>query len=54
VLLTHDFETIPGFAYARMKAGARVAGVVMIPKSLPIGAAINELSLVIETIGDDD
>ncbi len=54
ILLTHDFETIPMFAYARMQTGARVAGIIMIPKTLSIGAAITELSVVIELMSQED
>ncbi len=54
ILLSHDFETTPMFAYARIKTGSRVAGIIMIPKTLSIGAAITELSVVIEFMSLED
>jgi len=37
VLSTHDRQTIPGFAYARVAAGEPMRGVFLISKKLPIG-----------------
>ncbi len=54
ILLTHDCETIPGFAYERIKISSRVAGIIMILKTLSIGAAIAELSLIIEFMGEEN
>ena len=39
VLLTHDRQTIPGFAYARVDAGEPMPGVFLVSKKLPIGQA---------------
>jgi len=48
VLLTHDVNTIPGFAYDRLESGAPMAGVVVVPDQMAIGQAIEELVLLIE------
>ena len=48
VLVTHDVNTVPGYAYDRCVAGLSVPGVIAIPKSLPIGQAIDELVMVLE------
>ncbi len=48
ILLTHDGRTMPRHAYVRLHAGLRVAGVCVVPQSLPIGLAVDELVLVIE------
>jgi hypothetical protein len=46
VLLTHDVNTVPGHAYARVGAGQPVAGVVAVPLLLPIGRALEDLLLL--------
>ena len=47
-LLTHDGATMPGFAYARVDAGLRMPGVFVVPKTLPLGHAIEEILIVVE------
>jgi hypothetical protein len=54
VLLTHDVNTMPGHAYARLVAGEHVAGVCIIPQSLPVGQAIEELLIIAECSDLDD
>jgi hypothetical protein len=46
ILLTHDVRTMPRHAYARVSAGGRIVGVCIVPRSVPIGQAIEELLLV--------
>jgi hypothetical protein len=48
VLVTHDVNTIPGFAYERVGAGEPMPGVVVVSDSMPIGQAIEELQLLAE------
>jgi hypothetical protein len=48
VLLTHDVNTIPRFAYERIAAGDQMSGVIVVPKALAIGVAIAELVVVAE------
>ena len=48
VLVTHDLRTIPKHAYERVKAGQPMAGVVAVPDDLPIGRAIEDLTLIVE------
>ena len=43
VVLTHDVNTMTKYAYARLAAGQPLPGVIVIPKELPIGTAIEEL-----------
>lgn len=45
ILLTHDVNTVPGFANARVQAGLPMAGVFLVPADMPIGQAIDDLSL---------
>jgi hypothetical protein len=47
-LVTHDVSTIPRFAYDRIAAGDAMAGVIVVPKALAIGMAIEELAVVVE------
>lgn len=46
VLVTHDVNTLPGYAYARLPAGELMTGVVVVPLSLPIGLALEDLLLL--------
>ena len=48
VLLTHDVNTVPRFAYERLESGAPMPGVVVVPDRMAIGQAIEELALLIE------
>ncbi|MGH9755392.1 MAG: DUF5615 family PIN-like protein [Blastocatellia bacterium] len=43
VVLTHDVNTMTKYAYERLAAGQSLPGVIVVPKELPIGAAIEEL-----------
>ncbi len=43
VILTHDVNTMTKYAYERLAAGQPLPGVIVIPKELPIGVAIEEL-----------
>jgi predicted nuclease of predicted toxin-antitoxin system len=43
VLLTHDCNTSPAFAYARVAAGLPMPGVFLVSDDMPIGQAIEEL-----------
>jgi predicted nuclease of predicted toxin-antitoxin system len=45
VLLTHDRRTIPGFTYARVTSGAPMPGVFLVSHDMPVGQAIEEISL---------
>jgi uncharacterized protein DUF5615 len=48
VLITHDVNTIPRFAYERVLAGKPMPGVFEVSDSLPIGQAIEDLLLLVE------
>jgi hypothetical protein len=43
VVLTHDVNTMTKYAYERLAAGQSLPGVIIVPKELPIGTAIEEL-----------
>lgn len=54
VLLTHDLRTMRGFAYERVGAGLPMPGVLVVLRSLPIGAAVEELVLVAEALEPEE
>ncbi|HEV8637809.1 MAG TPA: DUF5615 family PIN-like protein [Chloroflexota bacterium] len=45
VLLTHDFDTLIGYAWARVRAGLPMPGVVAVRQGTATGRAIEELEL---------
>jgi hypothetical protein len=48
ILLTHDVNTMPGFAYARIKAGLPMPGAFVVNRDAPIGKVIEDIVLLIE------
>jgi hypothetical protein len=46
VLVTHDRNTVPGFAYDRVRAGQPMTGVVVVDDRLSLGRMIDELLVV--------
>lgn len=49
VLLTHDFETMLGFAYERVELGLPMPGIVAVKPEHPIRLVIEDLLLLAET-----
>jgi hypothetical protein len=54
VPLTHDVSTLIGRAFERIKAGSPMPGVIAVAQSMAIGAAIDDLALVIECSTQDE
>ena len=50
ILLTHDRDTMPNFAYARVRAGEPMPGVFVVTDVMPIGQAVNEILLAVECL----
>lgn len=48
IIVTHDVNTLPTYAYERIRKGEPVAGVIIVPEQLAIGIAIEELAVLIE------
>ena len=48
VLLTHDLETIPKFAYERIEAGLKIPAIFLAKKDLLIAQVIDEILLIYE------
>ena len=44
LVVTHDVNTMAGYAYERVRAGLRMPGVIEIADDLPIGRAVDELA----------
>lgn len=54
VVLTHDRDTMPGFAYARVRAGQPMPGVFVVRDLMPIGQAIDEILLAVEGLAPEE
>jgi predicted nuclease of predicted toxin-antitoxin system len=54
VLLTHDRDTMSGFAYDRVRTGEPMAGVFLVSDYMPTGQAIDQLLLAIQCLGAAD
>lgn len=48
LVVTHDFETLVGFARTRAAAGQPMPGVVAVRQTAPVGRVIDDLALVLE------
>ena len=46
VLVTHDAETVIGFAYDRVRGGLPMPGIIEVRQDVPIGKAIEDLLLL--------
>jgi hypothetical protein len=54
IVLTHDANSMTTHAYDRAREGLSVPGVCVVPQTLPIGQAIDDLLLIIECSVPDD
>lgn len=54
VLVTHDVNTIPRYAYDRIVGGEPMSGVIVVPKAMAVGLAIEELAFVVECSRPED
>lgn len=48
IVVMHDVNTLPMYAYERVRDGALIFGVIIVPEDLAIGTAIEELAMLIE------
>ena len=53
-MLTHDRETVPNFAYDRVRAGQPMPGVFLVSDLMPVGQAIDEILLAVECFTPED
>jgi hypothetical protein len=49
LVVSHDVNTMPTNAYTRIRAGAPVAGLLMVKQSDPVGKIIDDLLLIWST-----
>ena len=54
ILLTHDRSTMPDYAYERVGAGQRMPGVFVVSDRIPVGAAIDDLHILVACSRDDE
>jgi len=48
ILVTHDVETIPDFAYKRILTGMPIPGIFIVSQDIPIGPVIEDLLMIVE------
>ena len=53
-IVTHDVNTLVGFADERVRRGDHHAGVIRVPQTLAIGRAIEDLIYIAEVANLDD
>ena len=46
LVVSHDINTMPDAAYARMRAGQKMSGLLMVQQSDPVGPVIASLVLI--------
>jgi predicted nuclease of predicted toxin-antitoxin system len=54
VLLTHDRQTVPAFAYVRVRAGQPMPGIFVVSEGLPLGRALDEILLAVHCLSPDE
>ena len=54
ILLTHDRETVPNFAYDRVRDGEPMPGVFIVSDLMPKGQAIEELFLALHCLSPEE
>lgn len=54
ILLTHDRETMPGFAYERVTSGESMPGVFLVSDQMPKGQAIEEIVIAVHCLSPDE
>ena len=48
IVLTHDVETMVGYAHARVAAGLPMPGVIIARDTLPLGQVVADLLIILE------
>jgi hypothetical protein len=46
ILVSHDLQTMPRFAIARVRSGKSMPGLILVPQELGIGKAVEELTMI--------
>jgi hypothetical protein len=54
ILLTHDRDTMPRWAYDRVRAGQAMPGVFLVSDLMPVGQAIDEILLAVDCLTSEE
>jgi len=54
IIMTHDDKTMVPYAKQLVRQGEPMAGVILVPQSLGIGHAIDDLQLIVECYSESD
>lgn len=54
IFLTHDRQTVPRYAYDRIRSLQPVSGVIVVSDTMPIGEAVEALTICLECGTPDD
>lgn len=54
ILITHDAESIPNFAYERVRSGLSMPGVFIVSQDIPISRVIEDLLLLVDCSEQDE
>ena len=47
IIVTHDRRTMPYHATSRIARAEKIAGIIVVPRQLPISQVINELEIIV-------
>ena len=54
IIVTHDDRTMVPYAKQLVRRGEPMAGLILVPQSLAIGRAIDDLELIVECYSESD
>lgn len=54
IVLTHDRQTMPKYAFDRVRAGLPMPGVVVVNKRVSVGAAVHALQLFLDCSSQEE
>lgn len=54
IVLTHDRQTIPKYAYERIRSQQAMPGVIVVSDTLPIGEAVEAVTICLECGAAED
>ena len=54
ILLTHDVESMPDFAYERARTGLPIPAIFIVSQDIPIGQVIEDLLLIVECSEEEE
>jgi hypothetical protein len=54
IVITHDIRTMPAHATDRIKKNLYLPGLIVVPDTLDIATAVNDLEVLIECVTEDE